>query len=309
MLEKTKSLRTIPQLKDSISYLYIEHAIIEQDNWAIAAINEEGRTPIPISGVTCLLLGPGTTITHAAIRSIAECGCMVVWCGEKMRKYYAAGSGETRSNKNIMRQAKLLTCEQTRLEVVKNMYEIRFPQKVKADYSLQQLRGMEGVRVKQAYRSASKAYGVAWKGRKYQIEDINASDPINRALTLANDLLYSICHSAIISLGYSPALGFIHTGNSESFVFDVADFYKVDIAIPAAFEAVASNQIQLDETVRKCCRKRLKTSSMLSRIAEDIYKVLDVQIIEEEEEGLWDIDKIIDQSHNYSGQNDSYNDG
>lgn len=155
MIEKPNNYRSIPQLKDSISYLYIEHAAIEQDNWSIASITEMGRTPIPIAGTTCLLLGPGTTITHAAIRALSECGFMVIWCGEKMRKYYAVGNGETRSSKNIVRQAHLLSNNQTRLEVVKNMYRIRFPDMQLSGYSLKQLRGMEGIRVKQAYKTAS----------------------------------------------------------------------------------------------------------------------------------------------------------
>ena len=79
MLKTLENLQQIPQLKDSVSYLYIEHAIIEQDNYSIAMITEDGRTPIPIAGTTCLLLGPGTSITHAAVRAISECGCMVIW--------------------------------------------------------------------------------------------------------------------------------------------------------------------------------------------------------------------------------------
>ena len=305
MLKRSKDLRSIPQLKNSVSYLYIEHANIDQENWSVSFTSDLGRTPIPIAGTTCLLLGPGTTITHAAIKTIAECGCMIIWCGEKMRKYYAVGSGETRSSKNILHQAMLLSNEQTHLEVVKNMYEIRFPQMPQGDYSLKQLRGMEGIRVKQAYKTMSKTYGVPWHGRKYRIEDIEKSDTVNRALTIANDLLYSICHSAIVSLGYSPALGFIHTGHSESFVYDVADFYKTAISIPAAFEAAAGNPPNLDEIVRRYCRKRFKTSRLLARIAEDISAVLDISINEVQGEGIWDIDAVIEQSHNYSTENDS----
>lgn len=301
MLKAIENLHQLPQLKDSISYIYIEHAAIEQDSFSIAMITKDGKTPIPIAGTSCLLLGPGTTITHAAIRSIAECGCMIVWCGENIRKYYAIGKGETNSSKNILLQAKLLSNEETRLQVVRNMYMLRFPTLPKGNYTLQQLRGMEGVRVKQAYNSASKAYGIPWRGREYKIKDIDASDDVNRTLTIANDLLYSICHAAIVSLGYSPALGFIHTGKSESFVFDVADFYKASIAIPAAFEAASlDNYDKFDETVRRCCRKRFTTERLLQTIAKDIATVLQVSETECNDQGLWDMDAVVASGVNYA---------
>ena len=77
-----KDLHELPKLRDSISYLYFEHAVIEQEDASIVVIQENGRIPVPISSVTCLLLGPGTRVTHAAIKAMAENGCMVIWCGE-----------------------------------------------------------------------------------------------------------------------------------------------------------------------------------------------------------------------------------
>lgn len=299
MIKESTTQRKYPQLKDSLSYIYIEHAIVEQDAFSIAIITENGRTPIPIAGTTCLLLGPGTTITHAAVRSIADCGCMIVWCGENMRKYYAFGHGDTQSGRNIIHQAKLMCNDRTRLEVVRNMYLLRFPQMQSKDLTLERLRGMEGVRVKQAYKSSSKGYGVPWRGRNYQVRQMDESDTINRALTLAFDFIYSISEAAIISLGYSPAIGFIHTGNARSFVYDVADFYKTDIAIPAAFEAVASAEQNLDATVRKCCRKRIHDTKFLARIAKDIATVLNVPIDENTEEGIWAGQDVIDYGVNY----------
>ena len=301
MLKTLENLRQIPQLKDSLSYIYIEHAVIEQEAYSIAMITKDGRTPIPIANVTCLLLGPGTTITHAAIKALSECGCMIIWCGENIRKYYAVGKGETGSAKNILKQVKLVCNPDLHIQVVRRMYLLRFPEFKQSNYTIKQLRGAEGIRVKQAYQTASKIYKVPWKGRNYKIKDIDASDDINRALTIAFDLLYNICHAAIISLGYSPALGFIHTGKMESFVYDVADFYKVEIAIPAAFEAVASNVSNLDETVRKNCRKRFVTMQLLKRIAQDIESVFDV-IEYTDENGLYNEGQIISSGVNYSSE-------
>ena len=88
-----KNLQELPKLRDSISYLYLEHAVIEQNDTAIVAIQKDERIPIPIAAMTCLLLGPGTSVTHAAIRAICENGCMAIWCGEGATRFYAAGIG------------------------------------------------------------------------------------------------------------------------------------------------------------------------------------------------------------------------
>ena len=160
-----KNLQELPKLKDSISYLYIEHAIIEQNDTAIVAIKKEGKIPIPIAAMTCLLLGPGTRVTHAAIRALCDNGCMAIWCGENATRFYAAGIGETRSAKNLLKQAGACMDQDKHLEVAKRMYQIRFS-KMKTDgMTLQQLRGMEGIRVRKAYELAAKTTGIVWKKR------------------------------------------------------------------------------------------------------------------------------------------------
>lgn len=195
-----KNLQELPKLKDSISYLYIEHAIIEQNDTAIVAIKKEGKIPIPIAAMTCLLLGPGTRVTHAAIRALCDNGCMAIWCGENATRFYAAGIGETRSAKNLLKQAGACMDQDKHLEVAKRMYQIRFS-KMKTDgMTLQQLRGMEGIRVRKAYELAAKTTGIVWKKRSYKSTDWDAADPINQALSEANALLYGLCHAAIVSL-------------------------------------------------------------------------------------------------------------
>lgn len=290
-----KNLQELPKLADSISYLYLEHAVIEQDDSAIVAIQKDGRVPIPIAAMTCLLLGPGTSITHAAVRTICENGCMAVWCGENGGRFYAAGTGETRSAKNLLRQARACMDEELHMAAVRRMYEIRFPKIKTQDLSLQQIRGMEGIRVRKAYELASKTTGVAWKKRSYKSKDWDASDPINQALSEANALLYGICHAAIVSLGYSPGLGFVHTGKQLSFVYDIADLYKADTTIPAAFDAVKKAGDDFSYTVRMCCRDYFARAKILSRIADDIAWILhtdagDVQDNAEQTGRLWDED-------------------
>ena len=289
-----KNLQELPKLADSISYLYLEHAVIEQNDTAIVAIQKDGRVPIPIAAMTCLMLGPGISITHAAIRAICENGCMAIWCGENGGRFYASGIGETRSAKNLLKQARVCMDDTLHMAAVRRMYEIRFP-KIKTEHlSLQQIRGMEGIRVRKAYELASKTTGVPWKKRSYKNTDWDASDPINQALSEANAQLYGLCHAAIVSLGYSPGLGFVHTGKQLSFVYDIADLYKADTTIPAAFESVKKDSCDsLSRTVRMCCRDYFARAKILSRIANDIAWILDAGVDDTQDNAervgnLWD---------------------
>lgn len=288
----------MPKLRDSISYLYIDHAIIEQDSQSLVIIRRDERIPVPIAATTCLMLGPGTSITHAAIKTASDNGCMLVWCGENATHFYTFGRGESYSAKNILLQATLCMNHDKHLEVAKRMYMRRFGNIGKAmDYTLQQLRGMEGIRVREAYRLASKNTGVEWNGRSYKRDDWAVADPINKALSLANSVLYSVCHAAILSLGYSPALGFIHTGKQLSFVYDVADLYKADITIPAAFEAIGNGYTDLGQSVRRRMRDAMEREKLLKKIPDDLEWIFNShnENVEETEEicGLWDGSKTI----------------
>lgn len=298
----------LPKLRDSISYLYLEHAVIERDENAIVAISKEGRVPIPVSAVTCLLLGPGTNVTHAAIRIMAESGCMVIWCGEGVGRFYASGLGETRSAANILTQAKACMDDALHMAVVRQMYAIRFPGVNTSNMTLQQIRGMEGIRVKKAYALAAKESGVPWKKRSYKRDEWEEADPINRALSIGNALLYGVCHAAIVSLGFSPALGFVHTGKQLSFVYDIADLYKTETTIPAAFEVVSRKDSikSLDREVRMACRKRFQQSRLLTRIPDDIARILNAVPEEHVNDTcagqLWDHDVgAVDGGYSFAG--------
>ncbi len=278
-----KDLKELPKLRDSISYLYMEHARIDQDAAAIMFEVSDGRIPVPVASLTCLMLGPGTTITHAAVKTITENGCLIVWCGENASRFYASGMGETRSAKNVLLQAELCMNQEKHLSVVRKMYEIRFPKMSTKGFTLEQIRGMEGIRVRQAYQTFSKQYGIKWGKRDYKQKEWDNTDAINRALSEANAILYSLCQAAIISLGYSTALGFIHTGKALSFVYDIADLYKVETTIPAAFEATAKGTEDLSKNVRMNCRKYFASARILKRIAKDIEAIFSVDASEEDD--------------------------
>lgn len=275
---KNSSLHELPRFDDKLTYLYVEHAIVEQRDTAIAVCRADGTTTsVPAAALAVLLLGPGTTLTHAAVRSLSENNCQVLWVGEHGVRFYAHGLGGARSSRNLLRQAQLVTNEISRLQVVVRMYCMRFDDKPSPEVTLQQLRGKEGIRVREAYARAARETGVEWKGRNYNRGQWNSADPINRALSAANACLYGLCHAAILSAGYSPALGFIHTGKQLSFVYDVADLYKASVVIPIAFREAALASDGLESRVRRACRDVFRGEKLMERILPDIARVLDIE--------------------------------
>lgn len=283
-------LHVLPKVRDSWTYLYVEHCKIEQEDKAIAVYDKDGKVPVPCAALTTLMLGPGTSISHAAIRALAENGCLVFWTGEEAVRFYAQGMGETRSARNLLRQARLWADPKTHLEVVIRMYRMRFGEMLDESLTLQQIRGKEGIRVRGAYAEASRRSGVAWSSRTYQRDLWGGADPINRALSAANSCLYGVCHAAIVSAGYSPALGFVHTGKMLSFVYDVADLYKVEMAIPIAFDVVAKGTKDVEGRVRRALRDRFRDERLLQRIVPDIEHALGFDAARAGDEEAYDDD-------------------
>ena len=286
------NLHELPRFRDGISYLYVEHAVVEREASSIAVYRREGAFQIPAAALGVLLLGPGTRITHAAIRALSECGVTVLWVGEEAGRFYATGIGETRSARRLYRQVRAWARPRERLEVVKRLYRFRFDEKLSEDLTIEELRGREGVRVREAYARASRETGVPWKGRNYRRGAWEDADAVNRALSAGAAFLYGLCHAAIVSAGYSPALGFIHVGKQLSFVYDVADLYKTRVLIPAAFRTVAESEEGVERRIRYRLRDTVRESEMLKCIVDDInrlfvglgFKALNK---EEEEESVW----------------------
>lgn len=270
------NLHELPRLRDSLSYHYIERAIVDRKQNAIEYIQEEGRTLVPVASISVIMLGPGTTLSHAAMKVLMENGCSVIWVGEDGIRCYGQGLGETRRSFHLLRQAELVCDPVAREKIVRQMYQMRFDEQLEEGLSLNQIRGKEGARVRQVYADASAKFGVAWNGRRYDRSDWGFGDTINRTLSAANALLNGICHAAIVSGGYSPALGFVHTGRMLSFVYDIADLYKTELTIPAAFETVAESNEDTGSRVRTLCRERFRQARLLQRILPDIDCLLEI---------------------------------
>lgn len=228
---------------------------------------------VPVAGLAVLLLGPGTRITHAAVRVLAKYGCTVLWVGEGVTRFYASGMGETRSAAPLLRQAGAWADPAAHLEIVKRLYRLRFSTPLPEDLTVAQLRGLEGKRVRDAYIHWSRETGVPWKGRHYDRGWWHDADPVNRAISAGAATLYGVCHAAIVSAGYSPALGFIHTGKQLSFVYDVADLYKIELLIPTAFRIVAKSDARVETRIRSALRQRIAEIRLLERAVDDLNRL------------------------------------
>ena len=181
-----QDLHILPKLRDSLSYVYAERAVVQRYRNAVELVDEKGKIAVPIASLSLLLLGPGTSITHEAVKLLAQSGCSIVWVGEDATRFYAQGTGETRKAHRLLKQASLVSDPQTRRKVALAMYTKRFDEVLDPDLSLEQIRGHEGVRVRNTYQLMSRRYGVKWRGRRYTRNDWDASDPVNRALSMAN---------------------------------------------------------------------------------------------------------------------------
>lgn len=262
-------------MKERISMVFLQKGQIDVKDGAFVEIDKEGvRTHIPVGSVACIMLEPGTRISHHAVSLAARSGTLLVWVGEAGVRLYASGQpGGARSDR-LLYQAKLALDDSARLKVVRKMYEIRFGEKPPERRSVEQLRGIEGSRVKKTYQLLAKQAGVTWKGRNYDRNQWDSADMPNRCISSATACLYGISEAAILAAGYAPAIGFIHTGKPLSFVYDIADLFKFDDIIPHAFKIAAKSYRDPEREVRLMCRDIFRQTKILKKIIPTIEEVL-----------------------------------
>ncbi|WP_111746059.1 type I-E CRISPR-associated endonuclease Cas1e [Salinisphaera orenii] len=268
-------LKPIP-LKDRMSMIFVDRGQIDVRDGAFVVIDEVNgeRMHIPVGSVACLLLEPGTRVSHACVKLAATVGTLLIWVGEAGVRLYSAGQpGGARSDK-LLYQARLALEDDLRLKVVRKMFELRFGESAPSRRSVDQLRGIEGARVRKLYKELATQHGLKWHGRRYDPNNWDASDSVNKCLSAATACLYGITEAAILAAGYAPAIGFLHTGKPQSFVYDIADIVKFETVVPAAFRTAASNPSSPDRAVRIACRDAFRRTRLLNRLIPLIEEVL-----------------------------------
>ncbi|MDY0241932.1 MAG: type I-E CRISPR-associated endonuclease Cas1e [Rhodospirillaceae bacterium] len=268
-------------LKDRASLVFIEHAQLDVQDGAFVAVNADGtRTHIPVGGLAGIMLEPGARISHAAVALAARVGTLITWVGEAGVRLYSAGQpGGARADR-LLWQAAIALDPAARLRVVRKMYQLRFGDTPPERRSVDQLRGIEGARVRKSYELLAQAHGVRWNRRRYDVSDWDSGDVPNRCLSAATACLHGLSEAAVLAAGYAPAIGFLHTGKPLSFVYDIADLWKVDTVVPEAFRIAglaAKGKLDMapERAVRLACRDAFRRTGLLARIIPRIDEVLE----------------------------------
>lgn len=291
----------LPRVGDSLSFLYLDLARIVQDDTGVDAVIDTAdgtrRIPLPTAALTTLLLGPGTSITSRALTTLARHRTTVICTGAAGVRCYSATVPDEQPSRWLEAQARAWGDPTARADVARRMYTQRFGEAVAPDATVSHLRGKEGARMRVLYRKLAQQHGLKPFKRSYDPEDWDSQDPVNRALSAANTCLYGISHAAITAIGCTPGLGFVHTGASHSFVYDIADLYKARLTVPLAFSLHASSDP--DGDARRSFRGDLRLFRLLPRVVADIQNLLepgsgadddDVEEATEELVDLWDPD-------------------
>jgi len=269
---------SLPQVKDKYPFLYLERGRLEIDDSSVKWIDCDCNViRLPIATINTILLGPGTSITHEAVKVMAAANCSVCWVGEDSLLFYAVGQSPTTDSRNMRTQMLLAADKKESVGVARRMFSRRFPLAELDGKSLKEMMGMEGYRVRQLYEQKAQEYNVGWKGRCFKPGNFEIGDLTNQILTSTNAALYGILTSAIYSMGYSPHIGFIHSGSPLPFVYDMADLYKEHVCIDLAFYLTLDMAGKYNKAkVSSEFRKRVIDMDLLAKIGSDINFVLGI---------------------------------
>ncbi|MEO0813152.1 MAG: type I-E CRISPR-associated endonuclease Cas1e [Myxococcota bacterium] len=243
---------------------------------------EAGQYGIPFQLLSCIVLQPGSTVTHDALRLMARHGTGLVAAGEGGVRMYASMPFGPDNSALARRQTKLWSDEECRLSVARRMYALRLGE-VLPDRNINVLRGIEGARVKALYQRLAEQYGVQWAGRKYDRQNPESTNAVNQAINHAAVAVRSCAMVAVAATGAIPQLGFIHEDSGLAFSLDIADLFRDSVTIPSAFAALSQMnrnrwRVQdLERAVRKQCATTLTQKKVVSKMIDKIKQVLDEQ--------------------------------
>jgi CRISPR-associated protein Cas1 len=267
-------LETLSPARDRWTPIYLEHGRLEVDDSSVKWIGADMTVlRLPVATLSAILLGPGTTITHAAIKACAECNTPICWIGEDCLRFYSFGLTPNHDNERARLHAASWADRRRRETIARRMFALRFGEAVAQERTIRELRGMEGLRVRTLYAELGARFGVTWKGRNYDKSNWNLADNINRAISAANASLYAVCCAVVCTLGYIPSLGMIHDSGPLALVYDVADLYKESTSLPAAFEAISLDPGDRGDLVRRLLKARVEQQRLMQRMPEQLEEL------------------------------------
>lgn len=240
---------------------------------------DPGEYAIPYQRVSMILLGPGSTVSHDALRLLARHGTLLAAVGAGGVKYYTAPPmGQGRSD--VARtHARLWADEKERLRTARRMYALRFGQ-ILPHRDIAVLRGIEGARMKESYRVLAAKYDLPWKGRRYDRKNPTAADLPNQAINHVATFVEAAADIAVAAVGALPPLGFIHEDSSNAFTLDIADLYRVEFTLPLAFrvarESLNQPQQHLERLLRLEAAREFRRFRLIPRMIDRVKELLDV---------------------------------
>jgi CRISPR-associated protein Cas1 len=239
-----------------------------------------GTYNLPYQNISMLILEPGISLTHDVLRLCARHGVGVVAVGEGGVRLYTAPPLLPDTSDLARRQARAWADPEVRIMVARRLYAWRigevFPNK---DISV--LRGIEGARAKETYKLIARRYGIAWKGRRFDRENPNAADLPNQAINHAATAVNNAAAIACAAVGAIPQLGFIHEDSGQSFVLDIADLYRDEVTVPAAFASAAKiiagqSTIGIERETRKACVTLFRETQLIAKMIDKIKDLFGV---------------------------------
>ena len=240
---------------------------------------KEGGYQIPFQKLTHILLGPGTTVSHDALRLLARHQTGLLAVGSDGVRFYSAMPFGADSATLARTQARLWADETSRMNIAKDMYERRMGTRPKTD-DLNALRGLEGSRMKSVYEKLAKQHGITWGGRRYDRQNPEETNVINQAINHAATAVQGAAMIAVTVTATIPQLGFIHEASGKAFALDIADLYRASIALPVAFESAAEHKRQphldIERLTRRKVGERLKSKKVVGGMIDAIKELLDV---------------------------------
>lgn len=272
-------LSNIPMLRDRYPFLYLEHGRLEIDDSSVRWISADGKhISLPIATISTLLLGPGTSVTHAAMKTLASLNTTVCWVGEDSLLFYAVGTTPTADTYNLKHQIALATDPEKSLNVARRMFARRFADVDVSTAPLKQLMTMEGQRIRTLYSTLAEKYKVGWVGRSYVPGKFEVSDLTNQLISSTNAALYALVCSMIYSLGLDPRIGFIHSGSPLPFVYDISDLYKETLVFDLSFSLTHQMAGKYNRLLAlDAFKDRALESDFMTRCPKDILSLLELK--------------------------------
>lgn len=248
---------------------------------------ESGEYGIPFQSLSMILLGPGSTVSHDALRLMARHGAALVAVGEDGVRCYTAPPLLPDTSDIARRQMRAWAdSEDSRITIARKMYALRLGE-VLPRQSLDALRGIEGARMRQTYRNLARRHGITWRGRRYDRANPMAADIPNQAINHASVAVTSAAVIAVTAVGAIPQLGFIHEHSGEAFALDIADLFRDTILLPAAFKSARAAEekpyINIERQTRRITGQMLRSNNVIPKMIDRI-KVLfeDVSLAEDD---------------------------